>query len=290
MKVFICARNDFPKCCAAANYIEYLARAICYEGVDVWVIGTTSDIGRSNIWIEYKNMKYCNVYYDVSDSCKAIHTRLTVGNTMWKAIEPMIQSGDIIICYTDNYFMICNLYKKAQKRGAHLMNCVVEWHMANQFKYSYFDVFNYWYFMLTFHKGYCIGKKVIVISRMLEKHFLKEGCKVLRIPVLTDPYEVEMPKKVLDTKIEFIYSGNYKNKDALEIFIKAMVRLSQEELEKMHLNLAGPKEKQLKEDTQVTEAEWNRICPFLTFYGWLQYDQLQELYKQMDFLAALQEC
>ena len=139
--------------------------------------------------------------------------------------------------------------------------------------------------MLAFHKGYCIGKKVIVISRMLEKHFLKEGCKVLRIPVLTDPYEVEMPKKVLDTKIEFIYSGNYKNKDALEIFIKAMVRLSQEELEKMHLNLAGPKEKQLKEDTQVTEAEWNRICPFLTFYGWLQYDQLQELYKQMDFLV-----
>lgn len=113
-KVFICLDKQFPRKNASANYVEYLGKAIQDGNTNVYVISISEKRSECGQWVNYQHMQYCNVYYDVAKPVDTLRTRLKVGLDIWNKIEQQnIDEGDIIICYSDNFFLLKTIYKKS---------------------------------------------------------------------------------------------------------------------------------------------------------------------------------
>ncbi len=285
-KVFICLDKQFPRKNASANYVEYLGKAIQDGNTNVYVISISEKRSECGQWVNYQHMQYCNVYYDVAKPVDTLRTRLKVGLDIWNKIEQQnIDEGDIIICYSDNFFLLKTIYKKSKLKGARVVNCVTEWHIAKQYKYGYFDIFNYWYYCLGFYKGIGCSKNVISVSRKLEKHFQQKRCRSFVLPPLTDPYEFQYNKEKCDDKIRFIYSGQFGKKDSMWIMLSALAALKDSDRKQMEFHVTGCNRLKLTEIiNELPEEKNKKIIDYIVWHEWMPYKELINLYNQMHFL------
>lgn len=283
--VFICLDKEFPRKNAPANYVEYLGKALRSEETAVYFISIASKKNECNQWFQYQKMKYCNVYYDVSTPLKTAKARLKVGLDMWKCmISQQISEGDVIICYTDNYFMMKTLWANGRKKKVKVINCVAEWYLAHQYKYGYFDVFNYWYDCLGFYRGVGCGKKVIAISRKIDSYFRSKGCKTFILPPLIDPFEFPYHKEKKCDKVRFVYAGNFSNKDSMGNMLLGIAGLDEEKREQIEFHITGGNREGLNRVIAELGNEWKKIAECVIIHDWLSYEELINLYQRMHFL------
>lgn len=284
-KVFICLDKEFPRKNAPANYVEYLAKAIQSENTMIYIISIAAIQTECNCWHHYQKMEYCNVYYDVSNPLKTIKARTTVGFDMWKCITSRrISEGDLIICYTDNYFMMKTLKEKGVSRKAKVINCVAEWYLAAQYKYGYFDIFNYWYDCLGFYRGIGCSKKVIAVSRKIGNYFHNKGCKTFILPPLTDPFEFQYLNDKKCDKIRFIYSGNFINKDSMKDMLLGLAGLEEKERQQIEFHITSGNRGSLDKIAIELGDDWEKIADRVIIHEWMPYIELVELYQKMHFL------
>lgn len=284
-QVFICLDGGFPRENASANYVEYLAKAIQSEDMTVSVISTATDRDECGRWFQYQKMRYYNVYYNVSDPIKTAKARIEVGFDMWDSIaSQQVSEGDIIICYTNNYFMLKMLQKKGVSRKLKVINCVVEWHLASQFKYGYFDVFNYWFYCMGFYRGIGYSKSVISISRKIDSYFRSKGCKTFILPPLIDPFEFPYQKGKNCDKIRFIYAGSFDNKDSMECMLLGIAGLDKEKRRQIEFHISGRNQEGLNKIIAKLGNEWKKIADCVIVHEWLPYEELIRLYQGMHFL------
>lgn len=285
MKVFICFNNSFPRKNASSNYIQYLAKALLPYVDDVYLIGTTSEVEQAGKWVEYQGMVYCNIFFRNSSKKDNLYCRMMAGDAIWRKMkEKKITEGDVIICYSKNFFLMYSIYKKARKNKIKVTNCIVEWYTAKQFKWGYFDIYNYWYYRLGFAFGVGISKNVIVISRKLEEHFKKRGCKTLLFPPLADPYELEYKEIKLHDKIRFVYSGKFKKKDSMDVMLNAFMELEKDELSKVEFHITGNTKADILNELPIEKYDYAKLKNVLFIHDWLTYDELVDLYNQSHFL------
>lgn len=290
MRVFICSDTEFPHKGATSNYIETLAKAFTIKAVDTYIVAVSQEQSTSVDWIEYGNMCYKVIPYDVSDARKTMHARLSIGKEMWNCIyQQGIESGDVVICYTDNFFFLRNIYGNAKKHGIKVINCVTEWHTAVQFKYGYLDIFNFWYYCLAFYRGMGLSGNVIVISKKLEEYFKQKGCRVFLMPPLIDCSMATTDIKKTYDKTRFIYSGSFKNKDSMRVMLESFASLPAEMQENIEFHITGYSYEKLYEMSKVSPETWRAIKRLIIVHPWMEYSELLELYKQIDFLLIARE-
>ena len=290
MRVYICADTEFPHRGATSNYIETLAKALCEKKVRTYIIAVSQDVHKSVDWIEYNDICYKTIPYDVSNPKKTFRARLSIGKEMWDCIHRKgIESGDTVICYTSNFFLMRNIYSNARKRNIKVVNCVTEWHTAQQFKYGYLDIFNFWYYCLAFYRGMGISRNVIVISKKLEEYFKKKGCRVLLFPPLIDFSTISTDAHESCDKTKFIYSGSFKNKDSMRVMLESFAGLSDEMKENIEFHITGHSYKKLYKMSGVSPETWETVKELVIIHSWMEYGELLELYRQIDFLLIARE-
>ena len=289
-KVFICADTEFPRKGAVSNYIETFAKALKVNQKDVYVIAVSHKQEEYTRWTEYNQIVYTSIYYDVSNKRNTLCARMNIGKKMWNCIyQNGVSSEDTIICYTNNFFFMKSIYTNAEKRKIKVINCVCEWHIAQQFKYGYLDIFNFWYYCLGFYCGIGISGNVIAISRKLEEFFVKKGCKVLRFPPLIDFPQGNIELNKPCEKIKFIYSGSFKNKDSMQVMLKAFAALPHDMKRKVEFHITGYSWEKLYKMSIVPQEIWENVRELLVVHEWMEYNELIELYKQMHFLLIARE-
>ena len=290
MKVFICADTEFPHKGATSNYIETLAKAFTVMAVDTYIVAVSREQRTSVDWIEYGSICYKTIPYDVSDTKKTLRARLSIGKEMWNCIyQKGIESGDAVICYTSNFFLMKKIYGNAKKYGIKVINCVTEWHTARQFKYGYLDIFNFWYYCLAFYRGMRLSGNVIAISKKLEEYFKKKGCRVLLMPPLIDcSASIKDIQKPCD-KTKFIYSGSFKNKDSMRVMLESFAGLPDAMKDNVEFHITGYTYDKLYEESTVSPETWEAVKKVLVIHSWMEYNELIELYKQVEFLLIARE-
>lgn len=290
MKVFICADTEFPHKGATSNYIETLAKAFAVKAVDTYIVAVSREQRTSVDWIEYGNIYYKTISYDVSDAKKTLHARLSIGKEMWNCIyQKEIESGDAVICYTSNFFLMKDIYANARKQNIKVINCVTEWHVAQQFKYRYLDIFNFWYYCLAFYRGMGISGNVIVISRKLEEYFKGKGCRVFLMPPLIDCSTATIDTQKPCYKTRFIYSGSFKNKDSMWVMLESFARLPDAMRNSVEFHITGYSYEKLYKESTVSLETWETVKKVLVIHSWMEYNELIELYRQIDFLLIARE-
>ncbi len=278
--------KQFPRKNASANYVEYLGKAIRDENINVYIISISEKENECEHWSSYHGMKYCNVYYDVTNPLNTLGTRLKIGPAMWNKMEQQnIGNEDVIICYSENFFLLRTIYSRSKLKRIKVVNCVTEWHMAEQYKYGYFDIFNYWYYCLGFYKGIGCSKNVITVSRRLEKYFQGKACKSFVLPPLADSHEFQYKEEKCDDKVRFIYSGQFGKKDSMKVMLSALAALKESDRKQIEFHLTGcNRSKFMKIINQLQEEERDKIADTIILHEWLPYEELVDLYNQMHFL------
>lgn len=290
MSIFICTDAEFPHRGAASNYIETLAKALSIRKKSTYIVAVSYREDNCVDWVEYEGIYYKTISYDVSNAKKTLYARLNIGKEMWNCIcRKGAESGDTIICYTENLFFMRNIYSNAKRRNIKVINCVVEWYIARQFKYGYLDIFNFWYYCLAFYRGMGISGNVVVISKKLEGYFKKRGCRVLLIPPLIDFSTISIDTHKSCDKKKFIYSGSFKNKDSMRVMLESFAGLSDEMKNNIEFHITGYSYEKLYEMSEVSPETWETVKTLIVTHSWMRYSELLELYKQVDFLLIARE-
>lgn len=292
-RVFICAHANFPMGNAAANYIEYLALALMEEGHEVYVFATGENRGQDRC-VDKECYCYNGIfYYNILEECNTMLTLVKRYLVEGKYIIDLLDKfkaceGDVVISYTTHYFCIRQIYEYAKKRSIKTSMCITEWFQPFQYKGGVLNPI-YWLEEFGFRHGIPMSKSVLPISRNLERHFQKKGCKTLCLPVLANPPQ-KLERNDKDKKVlNFIYAGNAIKKDAIDMIVLSFAELNEEELKKIHLHFVGMSEKTILYLRRSCGEAFTRIEPFLTIHSWMEYDELIKLYHQMDFLILLRK-
>ena len=290
MSIFICTDTEFPHKGASSNYIETLAKALSIRKIRTYVIAVSYREDRCVDWVEYEGIYYKTILYDVSNAKKTLYARLSIGKEMWNCIcRKGVESGDTIICYTENFFFMRNIYLNAKRRNIKVINCVVEWYIARQFKYGYLDIFNFWYYCLAFYWGMGISGNVIVISKKLQEYFTGKGCRVLLMPPLIDSSTISIDTHEPCDKTKFIYSGSFKNKDSMRAMLESFASLPDEMKNNIEFHITGYSYEKIYEMSGVSPETWEVVKELVNIHSWMEYSELLELYKQIDFLLIARE-
>ncbi|WP_421535692.1 glycosyltransferase [Priestia sp. D3YE.R1] len=291
-RVFICSEVSFPRGGATANYIEYLALALIAGGYNPIVIGE----GKSNEAVFdnntriYKGIEYYNFPLKKEVSRykikRFIDANFYSGTQIVSILKKLdLSSDDYIIFYTSNCFTIDRVWKYAEQQGTMASMCITEHHRKSEFESKLL----YWRYCYSFKHSISKTKSVFPISRYLEDFYKNKGCRTLLLPIMSNPYEYSFEIDKSDKKINFIYSGAAFNKDSFHTMLKSFLLLTDQEKNNVHFHLTGVKKEKLLKYLGDQAGMLEELSSVLTIHPWLEYDQLVELMKQMDYLFIARE-
>lgn len=292
-RIFICSEQKFPRNSAGANYIQYLGCALLDIGYDVYVMGFGSerdeDYSIENDMHIYNNIKYKSIENAHKDCNKFLLYNVLSGKYAVEQLKKWeIKSGDIVVVYSKDAHFINPIRKYCKKiTNISIVICVVEWYQAMQFKKGILD-WKYWYYLYSFHYVVPKMKNIIVISKCLENHFSKKDCNVFRIPIMADPYEYNRRGKRKRSEINIIYSGSVGKKDSIKVMVEALYILMCKKEYNVKIHFTGSVKEKIKKVVQ-NDRILDELRDNMVFHPWLSYNQLIDLYKNMDFLLIARE-
>jgi len=295
-RVFICTEVSFPRGGATSNYIEYLSLALTSGGYSPIVIGqgknTEDDLQNFNNRYIYNGIEYYNYSSKVNQSKFKIKRFIDANFHQGKQIVNLLKkyqltSEDYIIFYTTNCFTINQVLSFAKQQGTMASMCITEHHRKSQFD----NRLLYWRYKYSFNYSIAKTKSVIPISRYLEKIFKDKDCNTLLLPIMANPYEFSYDIKINKNKINFIYSGASFTKDSFETMLCSFLLLTKEEKENVCFHLTGVKRENLVKylggkKKILDQLELENV---INIHPWLEYRELIELMKEMDYLFIARE-
>lgn len=283
-RVFIVGSPKFPRGSAGANYDQYVALALKEAGWNVIILGkgTNRECDAKGNHCEYKGI----IYENEQDNLKV---KYGLGLRFYKKMYNKYHMNG------SDYFIVRDLgwlpqFWLANKCGLERM-CYVHFEDLRPEQYK-LHVINpqYWCFRLKWGFKQKYMKKAFPISEILEKQDQKYGCKTLRLPIMADPDEFGESKR--DHKPEvlnFIYPGAKLNgcEDNIQLMLESFAALSQEEKKKVRLNITGTSYAKLEEKLGKSVHLLADLKDVLVIHKWLEYEELIDLYRQMDFLILV---
>ncbi|MGN0579554.1 MAG: glycosyltransferase [Ruminococcus sp.] len=283
-RVFLCAERFFPRGDAGANRVLFIAKALQNKGWQVQVIS----IGRNDVKYfdkqlnayAYEAVRFENIMCKTKGTVQKVE-RLMLNGKKTVAIlkKNKLTSADKVYIYSSTVGYTNAILEYARSVGAAVATDVVEWHQAFQFKFGKYDP-RYRSFMRCFKKLFVEAGNVIVISELLESHFKEKGCNVLKLPIYIEPRE-SFSYKSEEGKLNLIYPGNPYRKDSLEMMLEALNLLNSEEKSRVCLHLTGVTRQMLEQSVPGKEYLLDMNC--VQIHGWIEYQELMELYQSIDF-------
>jgi glycosyltransferase involved in cell wall biosynthesis len=132
-----------------------------------------------------------------------------------------------------------------RRRQIPLIGDICEWYDPCQMTYGRLDP-AYAVFCGVFRYALPRFKNLIVVSRLLERHFAGEGRHVLRIPAVLDPRLIACVDRTPADRLVLLYAGIPGRKDHLEEILEALAALSPDERARVEFRLLGPTEPELR--------------------------------------------
>lgn len=284
MKILIWGFFKFPRMSANANYAQYLALALKDIGYDVTIVSP----GNPNICKQdnkgfsyYKGIRFIPLELEKGKIKGFIDYYYTQAGKIIKVIQQLeLSSNDIVIGYLPEKYVIDKVYRFCLQRHIIMGNCVDELFGPEQLKGAHF---------LRKHSYFSAIKKsipkcdfIISISTYIERYYRKYNCKTFVLPIMADTQEFPY-YKITDSDItHFIYPANGVSKDNLLEMLNAVASLPDEHLSKLEFNITGVDQKYIKK--YINEKIRKILGKTIIIHEWLEYEQLIELYKKMDFL------
>ena len=276
-RIFIVEANNFPRGSANANYIQYLGLALNTDKCKVIVGGTEKNI------TTYKNGFVREIeYYNIPWKKKYISSfNYFLLNQLNKKYT--FSQNDYFILYSIDYLTIKWLLKKVDI--SHICACQVEDFQPFQFK---FGKFNPKIQYLKLSKKFIRNKKIklLPISSFIAEQYPDNP--VLILPIMADSTESVFIKKEIDMKkINFVYPGLKKtnDEDDMELILKSLSKLNDDKLKRIKLHITGIK----KEEFLTRYKVESRVEKILEIHGWMAYEELVSLYKNMDYLLLIRK-
>ncbi len=283
-KVFICASAHFPHGDAGANRIQYIAQALAQASYDVVVLScgkTPSSAIVEDGYVSYLGFRYRNLELTNSKVEKLFSGYMTVA--LLKKCK--VTKNDIVYIYGSNSLYVSPILKFCNRRKIKTVIDVVEWHQPFQYEKGERDV-RFRSSNKTFTQLAPKTSGIVSISKCICDYYMKKGCYTNVFPVIIDaesiPFDLE--KKSQDDKIHLIYPGNPMHKDDIGVMLEGLALLSKEEQSRITMHLTGVKEEKLRAFLGDGQSVFDRLGDTVCFHGWMEYDELIELYQSVDFL------
>ena len=283
-RIFILGSPRFPRGSAGANYDQYVALALMEKEWSVIVIGKGNN--NSEHYIDGKYVYKGIEYFNEPERSKV---KYGLDLTFYKDI---IKKYHIM---SDDYFIIRDLGWLPQRWIArkvgtsHMVYVHFEDLRPEQYKFHLINP-QYWCFQIKWSFKLHKINKALPISKKLEDIEKEYGCKTLRLPIMADPDEFgESKREGKPEVLNFIYPGAKLNgcEDNVRLMLQSFNELSFEEKQKVKLNITGTSLQKLKEKLGEDATILDDLKDVLVIHKWLEYNELIELYRRMDFLMLV---
>lgn len=279
MRVYVFFDQEFPRKGPDSNYVHYLSLAIENAGYDVIIVGE-STLLRENTDLVKLTAKISYVNISLASRIKRYWCRFFSYGQNFEFLD--IHPDDIIFFYTEYGSKINTVLRKHFVRIDNRILISVEWlrdfypkKHANKLKYLRYKYFEY-------ISGKNI-RKVLPISTKLRDYYESKGYETMLLPVLNDPFEINIQINSHNGIITFLYSGISLEKDdyrGMFLTVNYLYRytsnirliITNSDLEKIR-HLMG---KEL----------FSSLKNILNIYSWLPYEQYMNILDEADFLLV----
>lgn len=286
-RLFILTNDPVPYGTANANYIRNFANAISHIGVQVIVIGMNSDPKESCLYCaeNINNIQYWNINANRNGAVNYLKAYFRYGKYYSDALHKFaISEIDYIVLYSNELSTAVAVRNEKLVSGKHKAFCEVEWFQPYQYKHGGLNAM-----YILWKIGFCYRMKfftkAIPISEKLEILFKEKGCSTLIVPALVDTKDMRANKKSDAQHVHFIYPGAASDKDSFPCMIKAFASLDKDVMKKVIFHLTGSMSmEKLRQIMGPEKALLEKLEEILVFHGWLEYDELMDLYGKTDYL------
>lgn len=163
---------------------------------------------------------------------------------------------------------------------------VVEWYSKEQFKR--------WYFAIPYLRKEDeirnIAKSkvnVIAISLYLKNYFQKHGCKVVRIPIITEKPEKCDRSALSLGKIHIIYAGSHILMDNVPLIIKTILELDVEAKNRVQFNIYGISRERILQ--YISASDLDQVESIVKIYGRRPNNEILEAYRKSHFSILIRD-
>jgi glycosyltransferase involved in cell wall biosynthesis len=173
----------------------------------------------------------------------------------------------------------------SRRRGIPLVVDVVEWFQPSHLPGGAFGPFSInnelslrWY--------YPRARNIVAISRYLEAHFLKRGCRTVRIPPTLDVAGTKPRTTPGRGPIRLAYAGVPGRKDLLDNVIAGLLRVDPKG-EQVRLTIAGTTPAAVLRMPALEQSGAKALPPCIEVLGRVSHEQALSLIRDADFLPLL---
>ncbi len=286
-RLFILTNDPVPYGTANSNYIRNFANAVSMTGMSVIVIGMKNASDQLYLYCSEKSETI--QYWNLNETKEGAKNYLRVYFNYKKKYTDILKKfdagkNDYIVVYSTEMdtAKAAIMYKRVPLN--HKAFCEVEWFQPYQYKRGKLSSM---YILWRIGFGYRMKTfaKAIPISESLDDLFKKKGCLTIIVPALVDTSDMRAQRKIDGNYVHFIYPGSASDKDSFPCMINAFASLDMEEMNRVRFHLTGNMTlDKLKNMVGIEEGQLKKIKSILVFHGWLDYDELMDLYGKTDYL------
>lgn len=285
-KVILCSDLDYPRGGAASNYLQYLALSLQHAGYQVELMvwknpEYLSVMEKENGW---KGMPIHELPRPSSNN-RILHHLMNVQFYPHYFKQSMLRlnlkRGDIVFAYTNSVAIFRVLFGLRKKLGILVAACPVEHFPKENFTPKQYRIYQ------TYYDG-CLPEVDLLfpISKAIRDYLAPSGKPMLLLPPMADVREYPcVPKPAGKRRI--VFPANGMMKDALGQMLGAVADLPDGLLSDLEFHLCGVKAEVLPQ--LLTPSDLQRLQKVLNIHGWMQYDELVELYRSMHYLFIARE-
>lgn len=289
-RAFIFGFLDFPRGSASANYVQNLALAI----KDIGYIPIVISSGDTTL-CEFDEQTECYLYegiYFVPYVLKKnrilhyIQFRYFLGQLVIRALKKMkCQKQDIIIAYSLKPTEMEPVFKFARKKKILTISCITELFPATYFPKGEKDA-SWKEYKRCITKSIQMADKQWPISTYIDNYLEDYKCDTLIIPPMVDTENIIFDgKHRCNDKVRIIFSGNRTIKDALIAMASSVVNVNKRNGREIELYITGVRGEFFEGKPEI-QAE---IGKTIILHDWMTYNELQLLYRKMDFILLARE-
>lgn len=285
MKMLFFVDSVFPYGAAWSSRARSFAKLFIELGYDIHIISTYSyEVNnKPDIIYDYNGFTYQFLKNKAGKFDRFFNSRLAL-----KAIKKHIMLNDTDIFFSTRCPDIFDsLQKFLKKRNIPMYMEQCEWFDRASFKLGRFDPY---YRKLDHQINYryreCDG--LIAISSLLEKHYMKQGSNVIKIPTILDTDQIGYTlDSFQDNILKLVFAGSIEGKKELMLPIfKAIDKLGKLSY-RIEFNILGPDETSLLENIDHDKELLARIKHSLRIHGKVPQKEVTNFLKMSDFMIFI---
>lgn len=286
-RIFICTHSQLPRGDANSNYIFHMALSLAQEGFEVIAIGRSKSSKTSTENVE--GVLCVNIARSKRLPAK-IEGHIFFGSQMIRQLRNYhIRKEDYVILYGGYVSLFRSIANKMSwlEKG-HVTTCVVEWPTKQQFRWKGIDP-NYLLWKYVFNTMIPKWKKVVAISENLRSHFAECGCDTFLLPPMINAQRKISGERKSSEKLTFIYAGADTQKDDIRNMLLAVEKLSDQDRNCFDFHITSLTKEKAEKLLGAKQYILEVFSECLHIHGWMEYDELINLYYSSDYLLLARE-